>query len=288
MFTRMSTRIAIVVLLAHGLAVSACGDDQPSALADRNPVAPTAVAAGTMFVRGTVSDTAFRHVGGVTIEVLNGPQTGLTTTSGGTGEFSFVGVFDDTTVFRATKDGYALAEQRLAPFCERCNPNRWVHFALQTLTPPADISGNYAMTVTVDSTCTHTPPHVRTRTYAVSIPASGTSSPSNAYFAVLPTGAQFVAGWERFDGGVSGNDVGFWFESLVEEVSANSFLIIGAYASATVSASGAATITAVGSGRIDFCTATEGSGRLDDCFRGAAATHSVCDANHHVLTFTRR
>jgi hypothetical protein len=280
--------IALSMLLAHTLALSACGHDALANLpAAATPVTPPAAAPGTILMKGTVSDTAFRHVTGAKIEVLNGPQTGMTTTSDQRGEFTLIGVFDDATRFRASKDGFALAELPLGAFCERCNPNRWVNFSLQALASPVDISGDYSMTVTVDNVCTQMPEPVRTRTYSARIPPSG-SSPANAYFSVFPTGAQFVSGWERFDGGVSGNDVGFWFETLVEQISANTYLLIGIYASGTVGASAISTIPTVASGRIDFCTVDPTSGGLDDCLRNPKASHLVCDASRHSLTFTRR
>ena len=280
--------IALLMLLAHALALSACGHDALS----NSPAAPTLVTPappvpGTILMKGTVSDTAFRHVTGAKIEVLNGPQSGMTTTSDQQGEFTLIGVFDDATRFRASKDGFAIAERPLGPFCERCNPTRWVNFSLEVLAAPVDISGDYSMTVTVDNVCSQMPAAVRTRTYAVQIPRSG-SSPANAYFVVYPTGADFVKGWGGFEGGVSGNDIGFWFESLVEQVSPNSYLIIGAYASATVNASETSTLVTVASGRIDFCTVDPSSGVLDDCFRRTTATHAVCDASRHAMTFTRR
>jgi hypothetical protein len=282
--------IALSMLFAHALALSACGHDalssSPAAATLVTPPPPPPVP-GTILMKGTVSDTAFRHVTGAKIEVLNGPQGGMTTTSNERGEFTLIGVFDDATRFRASKDGFAIAELPLGAFCERCNPTRWVNFSLQVLTAPVDISGNYSMTVAVDSVCTQMPAPLRSRTYTVQIPLSG-SSPANAYFAVYPTGADFVKGWDRFDGGVSGNDVGFWFESLVEQISPNSYLIIGVYASGTAIASGTSTIATVASGSIDFCTLNPGSGVMEDCFRSATAVHARCNTSRHALTFTRR
>ncbi len=280
--------LALTVFVAHAFALCACGHDalstSPSAA---SAVTPPPAAPGTILMKGTVSDTAFRHVIGAKIEVLNGPQSGMTTTSSERGEFTLIGVFDDTTHFRATKDGYALAELPLGAFCERCNPNRWVNFSLQVLTTPVDISGDYDMTVAVDSVCTQMPEPMRRRTYRAQFPRSS-SGPANEYFAIHPSGAQFVKGWERFDGGVSGNDVGFWFESLVEQISPNSYLIIGAYASGTVNPSDTSTLATVASGRIDFCTVDPSSGVLDDCFRRTTATHALCDQSRHSMTFTRR
>ena len=91
-----------------------CGADRSAAYgcnrATPSPTAPTTTAgspalpAGGLLMMGTVSDTAFRPLGGAKVEVLDGPQTGLTTTANELGEFSLTGIFDDATRFRATKE----------------------------------------------------------------------------------------------------------------------------------------------------------------------------------------
>ena len=45
----------------------------------------------TPTMKDTVSDAAFRHLAGATIEILNGPSAGLTTTSDATGQWGFAG-----------------------------------------------------------------------------------------------------------------------------------------------------------------------------------------------------
>jgi hypothetical protein len=177
----------------------------------------------------------------------------------------FTGAFDDTTQFRATKEGYESDIKPLGPFCAICNPNRWVIFSLKTLAPPAAVAGFYAMTITVDPACTSFPEEVRTRTYAVTLPPT----PVNAYFVVSPTGANFVPGWDQFEGGVSGNYVGFWFETLVEEVAPGNDLSIGMSAGGLVGPEHPATITMLADGRISF--------------RG-----TNCDSQRHTLVLAPR
>src|SRR5262245_21200655 len=192
-----------------GLSVTACGGH-----GETFPIAPSPTPALPIaaYMAGTVSDTAFHQIAGATIEIVNGPSAGLRTTSDGSGYWAFPpGAFDDSTQFRATKDGYEPAVMPLGPFCAPCNPNRWVNFVLKVQVTPANIGGSYAMTIAADR-CTTLPEQLRTRTYSVTLP----STTDNAYFAVFPTGAKFVQGWDEFDGGVSGNYVGFWFETLVE------------------------------------------------------------------------
>ncbi len=83
----MRSLSGILLLLAvHGLA--GCTRSTPSS--------PSPVSGG-LFIQGTVSDTAFRPLAGARVEVLDGPQAGLSTTANAQGEFSLTGTFDDGT-----------------------------------------------------------------------------------------------------------------------------------------------------------------------------------------------
>jgi len=268
--------------LILGLGVTACGGQGGTLPTAATSPGPTSSAP---FMKGTVSDTAFHNIDGATIEILNGPSAGLTTTSGGGGQWAFPpGAFDDSTQFRATKDGYDAAIMPLGPFCAACNPNRWVNFVLKAHVMPANIAGSYAMTITVDPACTNFPAQVKTRTYAVTVPATAT----NAYFLLSPTGANFVPGWDVFDGGVSGSYVGFWFETLVEEVAPGNYLMIGMSAGGFVDPDHPATIVARGDGRISYCTVNPASGVFDGCLRGQPPQVAHCDSTQHTLVLTPR
>ena len=282
----------IVALLA--LSVAACtgkGVTAPSAAISPGPASGVPVP-GAVEMKGTVSDTAFRHIASATIEILNGPSAGLTTRSDAMGQWGFAGVFDDSTQFRATKEGYEPAIQSLGPFCAACNPNRWVHFALKANAAPLNVAGSYAMTITVDPACSYFPERVRSRTYAVTLPstmnASAGSSSANAYFSTSPTGANFVPGWNQFEGGVSGNYVGFWFETLVEEIAPGNYLMIGMSAGGFVDSEHPATIELQGDGEITYCAVDAASGGLDDCFRRRTVTYAQCSSSRHSLMLTRQ
>jgi len=242
-------------------------------------------------MKGTVSDTAFHELAGATIEILNGSSAGLTTVSDANGQWGFAGTFDDTTQFRATKDGYDSATLPLGPFCERCHPNRWVNFVMKALARPVNVAGSYSMTIKADPACSTFPEAVRTRTYSVTLPAlinaSEGSSAGNAYFSVSPTGANFVPGWNQFEGGVSGNYLGFWFETLVEEVSPGNYLMIGVSAGGVVDTEHSEKIEIRGDGRISYCIVDSASGVLDDCFRGRP-TMATCDSRQQTLMLTRQ
>ncbi len=147
----MSKTQTTCCLLMFALVVAAC-DQGPSTgptppTTGQPPVTPPVPPpppAGIQLA-GTVSDAAWRRLPGARVEVVDGPQAGLSTTANANGEFRLTGAFDETTQFRATKDGHGPATGALPPICPRCNPNWWLHFSLEALAPHADLSGNYAL-----------------------------------------------------------------------------------------------------------------------------------------------
>ena len=282
----------VVALLA--LSVGACtghGVTAPTAASSpgTTSVVPAPGAAG---IKGTMSDTAFRPVVDAVVEILDGPSAGLTTRSDATGQWGFSGVFDDSSRFRATKEGYEPAIEPIGPFCEACNPKRWVHFALKARAVPVNVAGSYAMTITVDQACSNFPEDVRTRTYAATLPSTVDGSPgssaANAYFRISPTGANFVPGWNQFEGGVSGNYMAFWLETLVEEIGPGNYLMIGMSAGGAVGSEDPATIELQGDGQVTYCAVDPASGVFDDCFGGKTVAYAQCNSKRHSLTLTRR
>ena len=176
-------------LLMFALVVTAC-DQGPST----GPTPPTNVQppvsppvpppppAG-IELAGTVSDAAWRRLPGAQVEVVDGPQAGLSTTAIANGEFRLTGAFDETTRFRATKDGHAPATFALPPICPRCNPNWWLHFSLESLAPHADLSGNYTLKFIAASDAPALPEDARTRTYKAAV-APMSPDPTNSRFIV--------------------------------------------------------------------------------------------------------
>ena len=276
MLLPMRPSALLLFLCAITAACGRHGDTLPTTVAGPSPT----IAGSASFMRGTVSDTAFHNISDATIEIVNGPSAGLKTKSDSAGQWGFAGAFDDSTQFQATKDGYESAIQPLGPFCAACNPNRWVHFALASHVTPANIAGSYDMMIIADR-CTNLPEHLRVRTYNVTLPST-----SNAYFLISPTGANFVQGWNLVDGGVAGNSVGLWFETLVEEVAPGNYLMIGASAGGTVDAEHPETITMQADGRIAYCTVAAASGVFEQCLRGGASNN--CDSHQHKIVLTRR
>jgi len=270
----MNRLAAILCLALPGIS---CGDHASAPVAMPNPVAPSPTAAtapsspanGSLFVKGTVSDTAFRYISGVKVEVLDGPQAGMSTTSSASGGFSLTGIFDDATRFRATKDGYVTATRTMQPFCAPCNPNRWISFSLEVPAEPANMAGDYTLTFVADSACVALPNELRTRTYNATIPPASNGSPAN--FVIIVDGA--LSDWNVLDMGLSGDYVAIWLETLVEQIAPNTSLSFGGLAAAAIGTSAQSTIALTFDGSIDY---------------KVSATHAQCTSKNHQLILTRR
>jgi len=98
-----SLHAAVVVLLIGSLSGAGCGSEAPSRVVPTAPttVAPTTVAppSGAMTVSGIVYDTANRPVAGATVEVLDGAQAGMTTTSNASGQYWMTGFLKTAPAF---------------------------------------------------------------------------------------------------------------------------------------------------------------------------------------------
>ena len=199
-----------IVLLLLSLGLAGCRGSASSTPSGPSPVQqPVPVPQpGGVQMNGYVSDTLFRPLEGVRVEVLDGPQAGAFTTSTATGQFSLAGTFDDTTRFRASKDNLVAATETLTPKCATCNGARFIYFYLAVLAPPVSIAGDYTLTFMADLACAGLPDEVRTRTYSATIaPVSGPYAPANTVFRVTVSGGSFLQGYDGFPIGVAGNDV---------------------------------------------------------------------------------
>ena len=287
----------VLLLLAQGLA--GCGrSTTPNPTAPTGPtVAPAPTPSPTPppngeLIQGSVSDTAFRPLAGTTVEVLDGPQAGTSTTSDATGHFSLTGTFDDTTRFRATKEGHAAATGTLRPTCARCDPRWWIQFTLEVLAPPVNMAGDYTLTFIADSACVDLPNEVRTRTYAATI----TPGSANTNFQVALSGASFFPSPGSFPShgsfpiGVAGNYVGFWFAdpALVEEIAANTYVVLYGAAGASVGASGMSTIAVSWDGSFEYCAGKSTMGQSGDCSSIQTVAQAECESKNHQLILTRR
>lgn len=274
---KMSPSI-VVLVLAHGVAAASCGSrgaataTGPSAIV--NPPSSSFV-----LLRGSVHDTAYRALGGARVEVVDGPSAGLSTMADGRGEFSLMGTFDDATRFRAIKDGYITATRTRSPY-------GWVTFELGVVAPALEIAGDYTMTFVADGSCVALPNELRRRAYATTIPTAANASPANGAFGITVRGA--YREWDVIGMGVSGDYVALWFETLVEQITPNTFLSFGGLAAATIATSGASQFALRFDGSIDYCTTKADSVGYEDCYRGRATEHLQCQSPSHQLIFTRR
>ena len=215
-------------------------------------------------------DTANRYIAGAIVEVVDGPEAGKSATSDATGGFVLTGRLDDTTLFRATKEGHFAATQH---WRRNSFGPPWLGFALDVLAPPVNIAGVYTLTFIADSACAAAlPAELRTRTYAATI----TPGMSNTGYIIGVSGAVFGPQHNWFSVGVAGDYLGFWLgdEHLVEVLAANTYFELSGAAAASVGTSGVSTISASFDGVFDY--------------RAQGFTHARCESKNHQLILTRR
>ena len=158
-----------MLALAFGLFAGAC--DHAAA-----PVAPSVVTAPQVYsqVRGSVLDTAGRDLAGVSVEIMDGPQAGMSLLSTSDRDASRCPSPQPTSAtLRATKDGYVTVSKTLpltnCPTTCPATITAGVQFTLAMLENVRLQAGPYALTWITDSACTGIPEDVRTRTYTVTV-----------------------------------------------------------------------------------------------------------------------
>lgn len=283
------TRTGIVLLvLAHGLAgCEGSRSSVPSAPTPAPAPAPVPPSSGIQ-VGGSVSDTAFRPLAGVRVEVLDGAQAGMSAMSDVTGQFSLTGTFDAATTFRATKDGYAAATRSWLRNTPSARP--WLGFSLAILGPNVNIAGDYTLTLVADSPCADLPSDMRRRTYAATISPSPNGT-ANTRFDLRLSGGSFLDGHNGFLIGVAGDYLGFGlyggeYPTVVEQVAANAYLAFDGSAAGSVGPSSVIEISASLDGWIQYCVVRSAMGRDYDCRQ--AVTQGSCQSQNHRLILTRR
>lgn len=284
------------VLLVLAMGVARCDSDHRPGPSGPSPVpqsGPQPTPPSGIQLAGTVSDAAWRRLSGARVEVVDGPQAGLSTTTDTNGEYRLTGAFDDTTHFRATKEGHVAATWPLPPICDRCNPQWWIHFYLEALAPPASIAGDYTLTFTADSACVGLPDEARTRTYGATVTlTSRPGEPANSRFDVTVTGGTFLERYNSFTIGVVGDyvktDIGDWGHGapgLVEQIAPNTYLTLsGAIATSVIDTS---TIAGSFVGAIERCELTGEWGSRYSC-EGGALSHGRCSSENHGFSLRRR
>jgi hypothetical protein len=247
-------------------------------------------------ISGTVSDSGLRRLAGATVEILNGPQAGLSTTTDASGHFSLFASVDDATRFRASKQGHVTAEAPVLPNCDRCNPKRWVHFYLSVLEPAVALAGDYTLTFIADSACTNLPEEVRTRSYEATVALGdfnwvGFPAKAATSFKVTPAGSAFPAGLNYFWLNVAGSFISVVLgdhtdPGVTERVAPDTYVAFHGPTTVTVE-SPVSSISTPFVGWIDYCV-NPAMGDRYDCTPGPAITRIRCDSARHQLTLTRR
>jgi hypothetical protein len=286
---RQLFRIVLALVLAHGLA--GCGGSKGAAPSAPSS-APVAVPPPNQLqMAGTVSDSGFRHLAGARVEVVDGPQAGTWTLTDAGGEFRLAGTFDDTTRFKATKEGHIAVTSTLQAHCAPCNPNRWIHFFLPLVAPSANIAGDYTLTFTADSACAVLPNTVRT--YAATlVPVTSSYHPANTLYNGTVSGAAFLEGYNGFVVGVAGDYIAGWIGDLhgdpgfVEQVAPTTYFALGGGAVGSVT--DGSTIAASFDGFLDSCELQSAMGSRYSCTPGPTAIRAQCNSRNHRLTLTRR
>ena len=292
-FTKQTATLILTVAAALG-----CDDTSRAMLTAPSPPAQSTPAApedrpSLHAMAGQVADAAWRPLSGALVEIVDGPDAGRSTITNAKGEFGFSGSFDESTHVRASKDGHVSATRPLNPFCERCNPNWWVFFNLESLATTMNLAGDYTVTFLADRACVGLPQEARTRTYeAVVSLYSPEGGPANSLFRVALTGAKFTEHYSAFDIGVAGDylraELGdaHGGAGIVEEIAANSYLLFaGGF---EPSATDRSTIAGALVGTVDSCTSTSELRVGDRCTAGGGVTHVQCRSSNHRLIMQRR
>ncbi len=223
---------------------------QPTPL---NPAAPAPTPPLVFSVNGTVQDTASRPLAGARVEVIAGDRSGTFETTDRNGRFRMPGTFTGTVTIAASKDGYHSASST-APHPQyllrlAVPPPADLGFSmslsLQPDGPPANISGEYTLTITTDRSCSRLPDEVRTRTYKATITPGGRATAfqgrvsDGRFVPVSPCvgGPPESCIHNYFEIGMAGDFASFWTR-IMEQLSETIYLVIDGGFSASFGPSG--------------------------------------------------
>ena len=293
-------KITALSLLFLAIFIWSCDSGTRSSVG-KSPNAPATVPAPPFalngeLISGVVYDSGLRPIAGARVEFLDGPQAGTFTTADGKGGFSLTGTVDDTTRFRASKEGHVTATATVLPNCDRCNPRRWVFFYLAVLESSVALAGDYTLTFTADSACANLPDELHTRRYAATIVPADLNWPgypdhSDTSYKVVPKGADFPDGLNGFYLNVAGNYINVSLgdhtdPGITERVAADTFFAFGGLAVVSV-ATPVSTISTAFQGWIDYCV-NPSMGQRYDCTPSPAVALARCQSTKHQLILTRR
>ena len=282
---------------------AACGSASPDRVLPTAPTTvvpppvapPPAALPNPSGVNGWVTDTGFRPIAGAMVEVLDGPQAGMTNITNASGQFSLSGAFRVGTRVRAWKEGYLDGTSQLISPCATCVPRFVVNINLGLMVAPANIAGEYTMTV---EACDALPREARTRSFTASIvPAADQPTAANTRFQGNIGGAQLVRGfaWEGIGIAVAGDYMEFSMgdyhgqPGLIERLDDDTYYSVDAWGTTTVGPGGTIIVSFLGD--TAHCALWPGEAVLDangryTCERARPGTRTACAGGR--LTLTKR
>jgi hypothetical protein len=282
---------AAIGLAGAALLLLGCGT-APSPVQPTPPVVAVPVVTQQFRLEGGVSDTAWRALGDVRVQVLNGPRAGTVATTDEHGHFSMPGTFSGPITLEASKDGYRSRTNNW-PSPGRVPPadveyvGMW--FYLQPLGPSANVAGEYTLTLTAADSCTNLPNEARTRTYTATITAVSETS-----FAVRLSGARFYSSYSRATVVVAGDFAGILAASsdrgqnesgpgIVEQLGESTFVSIEGGGGTSFGPTG---MTVAFDGYFEYCPVEPAI--IGDLPRCPSSSRIQCDSHDHRLTLVRR
>ena len=290
---RAHAALVLTTMLAGCSGASSAVPTSPSASGTQ----PSATAlSSSVQLRGYIMDTAFRPLAGARVEVVDGPSAGTTAVSGDDGQVVLRGSFNESTRFRASKDGYEARTQpwncSVAVCLGASGAQPWLGFYLSVPEPAVNIAGDYRLTFTADSTCTELPETARSRSYRVSVTPQPLGDRSTVPgYDVTVVGASMLGTLTGFPIGVAGNHLSLWLHSrhdpaIVEHLGDNTYLGFSGSAEAAGVATGASTITTAFDGWIEQVALTA---PLVKWYLPLPTplSKSTCDSSNHRITLTR-
>ena len=294
----MLKTIAAVLIIAGFAGCS--GSDGP-----HTPTAPTPAASITQVgalaevplqLRGFVTDTAYRPLGGARVEVVDGPSAGVAVVSGADGQFVLSGRFSATTQFRASKESHDTRTQSWNCSVAVClganNSQPWLGFYLSVHEPTVNIAGDYRLTFIADRACPDLPEVARSRSYGATVaalPADGRSTLPG--FELRADGAEFVGTLRGFPIGAAGARLSLWLHArhdpaIVEHLGDNAYLAFSGTAEATVANDGIIAIATAFDGWIEHVVLASAMGKWFGP-QPPAISKATCDSSNHRIMLTR-
>jgi hypothetical protein len=246
-------------------------------------------------IAGLVKDAVFEPIAGAQVAVVG---SRLSTLTAADGSFELTGGITTPASVRVTKDGYASETRAAAWYPTRT----FMVFTLYSLGPSVDVSGDYAVTLTADSSCSSLPSEARARTFTASF--ARTVPTGTRYFMTVQSPS--LEPGDVYDAGVSGNSFvlrieeypGIEVASLVDIIAPDRFILSYGRVTAELTPD-ASQFSAVLDGAIAYChlkpgtsdavTACHpGGSQLADPTPGSPAPYSACRSTNHSMLFTRR